>query len=111
AREKWPMSNYCFETEEHAALRLQARRFAEREIAPHAEAWDEAGEFPRELYKRYAEAGLLGVGYPEEVGGMGGDQGHALAAAEETLIAGKSAGTLIGLGSLSIAIPPIIHHG
>ena len=41
---------YLFETEEHAALRAQARRFATAEIAPHAAAWEEACEFPRALY-------------------------------------------------------------
>lgn len=55
---------YLFETDEHAALRAQIRRFAEREIAPHAHAWDEARGFPRELYGKAAAVGLLGVGYP-----------------------------------------------
>ena len=60
---------YLFETEEHAALRAQARRFATAEIAPHAAAWEEAAEFPRVLYPKLAAAGLRGVGYPESVGG------------------------------------------
>jgi acyl-CoA dehydrogenase len=102
---------YRFEREEHETLRQQARRFAEREIAPHAAEWDEAGEFPRELYKLYARAGLLGLGYPEELGGLGGDQSHAYVAAEEILIAGKSVGALIGVGSHAIALPPILKHG
>ena len=41
------------------------RRFVEREIAPHVDAWDEAGAFPRELYAKAADAGLIGLGYPE----------------------------------------------
>jgi acyl-CoA dehydrogenase len=105
------MGHYRFETEEHATLRVQARRFAEREIGPHAEAWDEAGEFPRELYKHYAEAGLLGLGYVEELGGMGGNASHSYVASEEILLAGKSVGTLIGVGSHAIALPPIVEHG
>src|SRR3990172_11675047 len=56
-------------TEEHEAFRDTVRRFVEREILPQAAAWDEAGEFPRELYRKAARAGLLGVGYPEEYGG------------------------------------------
>ena len=48
------------ETEEHATLRAQVRRFAEREIAPFAHAWEEANEFPRELYRKAASAGILG---------------------------------------------------
>jgi acyl-CoA dehydrogenase len=106
------MSNtYFFETEEHQALREQIRRFAETEIAPHAHAWEEAGEFPRELYGKAARSGLLGVGYPEELGGMGGDYTHVLAASEEMVLAGKSVGTCAGLGSHGIALPPIVRFG
>ena len=47
---------YLFETEEHAQLRTNVRRFAEKYIAPHAHAWEEAEEFPRELYKTAADA-------------------------------------------------------
>ncbi len=99
------------ETAEHAQLREQVRRFAQQEIAPHAHAWDEANEFPRELYKKAADAGVLGVGYPEEYGGGGGDMSHALAAAEEMVLAGKSVGVTVGLGSHGIALPPILRCG
>ena len=102
---------YLFESEEHATLRAQIRRFAEAEIAPHAHAWEEAGEFPRELYRRAAGAGLLGISYPEEVGGGGGDLTHALVAAEEMVLAGRSVGTCVGLGSHGIALPPILRFG
>ncbi len=105
------MSTYLFETEEHAALRAQARRFAEREIAPHAFEWEEAEEFPRELYGRAAAAGLLGVGYPETAGGAGGDVSHALVASEEMVLAGKSVGVVVGVGSHGIALPPIVRFG
>ena len=43
--------SYLFETDEHAELRAQVRRFARDHIAPHAHAWDEAEEFPRALYQ------------------------------------------------------------
>jgi acyl-CoA dehydrogenase len=99
------------ETAEHATLRAEARRFAKTHIAPHAHAWEEACEFPRELYARLAEAGLLGVAYPEEYGGGGGDLSHALAAAEELIIEGRSVGTAAGLGSHGIALPPILACG
>jgi acyl-CoA dehydrogenase len=102
---------YLFETDEHATLRAQIRRFAEAEIAPHAHAWEEAGEFPRALYAQAAEAGLLGIGYPEAVGGLGGDLGHVLAAGEEMILAGRSVGTSVGLGSHGIALPPIVRLG
>jgi acyl-CoA dehydrogenase len=99
------------ETEVHAQLREQARQFALREIAPFAHAWEEAEEFPRSLYSKLAEAGLLGVGYPEEYGGAGGDLSHVLALQEELILHGKSVGTVVGLGSHGIAIPPIVLHG
>jgi acyl-CoA dehydrogenase len=99
------------ETTEHAALREQARRFARAEIAPNAHAWDEANEFPRELYKKLADAGLLGVAYPEAYGGGGGDLSHALAAAEELVLEGKNVGVVVGLGSHGIGLPPILAAG
>lgn len=102
---------YLYETEEHAALRAQARRFAATHIAPHATAWDEAEEFPRELYGELARAGLMGVGYPEAVGGGGGDLGHVLAVSDELVIAGTSVGAVVGLGSHGIAAPPIVRFG
>ena len=105
------MKSYLFETDEHRALREQVRRFAAAAIAPHAHAWEEANEFPRELYQQSAEAGLLATGYPEEVGGDGGDLSHVLVSAEEMVLAGKSVGTCVGLGSHGIALPPIVKFG
>jgi len=102
---------YLFEGEEHAALRAEVRRFAEREIAPHAAAWDEAEEFPRDLYTKAAAVGLLGTGYPEAYGGGGGDLLHALVASEELVVAGKSVGAVVSLGSHGIALPPILLFG
>ncbi len=102
---------YLFETEEHAELRRNTRRFAETRIAPHAHAWEEAESFPRELYAEAARAGFLGVSYPVELGGSGGDITHALVASEELVLAGHSVGTCVGLGSHGIALPPILRHG
>ena len=100
-----------YETEEHAALREQVRRFGRTHVAPFAHAWDEAEEIPRELYKTAAEAGILGIGYPEELGGTGGDLLHGLAAAEELILEGKNVGVTVGLGSHGIALPPIVRFG
>jgi acyl-CoA dehydrogenase len=102
---------YLFETEEHAALRAQARRFATEHIAPHAAKWDEDEEFPIELYRTIADAGLVGVGYPEAVGGGGGDLTHVLAVSDELVVAGTSVGAVVGLGSHGIAAPPIVRFG
>ncbi|MBX3160159.1 MAG: acyl-CoA dehydrogenase family protein [Deltaproteobacteria bacterium] len=102
---------YLFETEEHAAIRASARRFAEHHIAPHGAAWEEDEEFPVELYAAACAAGVTGIGYPEELGGQGGDLGHVLVACDEMVLAGKSVGTLVGLGSHGIALPPIVRFG
>src|SRR5437879_12827064 len=59
---------------EHEAFREVMRRFVSREIEPYAHEWDEAGEFPRELYRKASEIGLLGLGFPEEYGGVAADQ-------------------------------------
>ncbi|TVQ93155.1 MAG: acyl-CoA dehydrogenase [Deltaproteobacteria bacterium] len=96
--------------ESHRALREEARRFAREEIAPHATAWEEAGEFPRSLHLKAAQAGLLAPSFPEALGGGGGDVLHDVVVAEELLRAG-STGAAVGLGSLSIALPPILSLG
>jgi acyl-CoA dehydrogenase len=102
---------YLFESEEHAAVRASARRFAQTHIAPFGAEWEENEEFPLELYATACKAGVVGYGYPESVGGQGGDLGHVLAGSEEMLLAGRSVGTLVGLGSHGIALPPIIRFG
>ena len=63
-----------FYTPEHEAFRDVMRRFVAREIEPFAHEWDEAGEFPRELYAKASAIGLLGLGFPEEYGGVAADQ-------------------------------------
>lgn len=97
-------------TEEHEALRDTMRRFVACEIAPHATAWDEAEEFPRELYKKAAGAGLLGVGFPEEYGGTPADLFTHVILAEEIALAG-SGGVHAGLFSHQIGAPPVAHAG
>lgn len=91
----------------HRLLRASCRRFAEAEIAPHAHAWEEAGAFPRELYGAAARAGVLGVGFDEALGGSGGGALHIVMAVEG-LMRGGSTGVSVGLGSLGIALPPIV---
>jgi acyl-CoA dehydrogenase len=102
---------YLFETEEHAQLRANIRRFAAEHIAPHGAEWEEAEEFPVELYATAGAAGMLGTGYPEDVGGAGGDVTHVVVASDEMILSGKSVGTTVGLGSHGIALPPIVRFG
>jgi acyl-CoA dehydrogenase len=102
---------YLFETEEHAAIRASARKFAVAHIAPYGAEWEENEEFPIELYGTAARAGITGVGYPEAIGGQGGDLSHVLVLCDEIVLAGRSVGTLVGLGSHGIALPPIVRFG
>ncbi|MFZ5542258.1 MAG: acyl-CoA dehydrogenase family protein [Pseudomonadota bacterium] len=95
---------------EHEAFRASVRSFVEREIAPHIHAWDEAGSFPRELYAKAAALGLLGIGYPEALGGTPADTGYRLVATEEIARAG-SGGLMAGLFSHNIGLPPIVAQG
>ncbi len=100
--------NFIGETEQ--MIRDTAKRFALGEIAPHAYEWEEAGEFPRELYRTAANAGVLQIGFPEEVGGAGGGNLDVVMAIEG-LLYGGSTGVCAGLGSLGIAVPALIQSG
>jgi len=96
-----------FLTETDRMIRDSATKFATKEIRPFADAWEEAGEFPRELYDKAAKSGLLGIGFPEDVGGVGGGA-MAQVMAIEGMMRGGSTGVSVGLGSLGIALPPIV---
>ena len=96
--------------ETHDAYRDACRQFVRAEIQPHVETWEEAGGFPRALYKKAAESGILAAGLPEQYGGGGGDVFHTVVAAEE-LQRGGSAGVAVGLSSHAIALPPILALG
>jgi acyl-CoA dehydrogenase len=96
--------------ESHLAFRDMCRRFAAEVIAPHAEEWEEAGGFPVELYGEAARAGVLAPNFPEAYGGGGGDTFHGVVAGEE-MLRGGSTGVVVGLGSLEIALPPILNLG
>lgn len=92
----------------HAQARETARRFVAEAILPHIDDWEEAGEFPRTLYRQAADAGLLGVGFPEELGGSGAGDIFLKIAVSEELMRSTSGGLVAGLGSLDIALPPLV---
>ena len=96
--------------ETHDMVRRTIKSFVEKEIAPFVDEWEEAGEFPRALYKKAADVGILGAGYPEEYGGTPGDIFFQIAVTQE-LMRGGSGGVVAGLGSLGIALPAILRHG
>ena len=72
-----------FYRSEHEAFRQSLRKFVAREIEPFANDWDEAGEFPRELYKKAAAVGYMGLGFPERYGGTEGDRFMRIIAMQE----------------------------
>lgn len=97
-------------SEAHEDFRRSVRSFVAREITPHVDAWDEAGSFPRELYRKAAQAGLLGVGFPEELGGTPADLFYALVAYEEVARCGAG-GVQASLLSYAIGLPPVVALG
>lgn len=97
-------------TADHEAFRDQLRRFVAKEITPFADQWDEAGEFPRELYKKAAAIGLLQLNFPEEHGGIAADRFYAIIAGQELARAG-SGGVAASLMSHTIGCPPIAKLG
>jgi alkylation response protein AidB-like acyl-CoA dehydrogenase len=97
---------------EHEELRQTVARFVAAEIAPHVDEWERAEEFPRELYRRCAELGFLGLKFPEAYGGQGGDHLHDAVWVEELARSGGSGGVAAGLNAhASIALPPIFNFG
>ncbi|MBV8406791.1 MAG: acyl-CoA dehydrogenase family protein, partial [Alphaproteobacteria bacterium] len=99
-----------FYTEEHEAFRQTVRRFVDREIMPYVDQWDEAEEFPRELYRTASAAGLLQLGFPEEYGGVPTDPFFGIVKAEEMARHG-SGGVNASLNSHTIGCPPIAALG
>ena len=82
-------------TEEHSMLRRMVRDFAEKEIAPRAEDIDATDEFPWDIFRRMGELGILGLPFPEEYGGSGGDYiGQVIALEEIARVSGSMAITL-----------------
>jgi acyl-CoA dehydrogenase len=98
-------------TEEHEELRASIRGFLDRELAPHAQEWEDARWFPDEVFPKLAAQGLLGLKYPTELGGQGGDYLHEAVLVEELARIG-SGGTAAGIGAhINIATPPIWKFG
>jgi acyl-CoA dehydrogenase len=98
-------------TAEHEELRASIRGFLDRELAPHAQGWEEAEWFPDEVFAQLAAQGLLGLKYPTALGGQGGDYLHEAVLVEELARIG-SGGTAAGIGAhVNIATPPIWKFG
>ncbi|HEX5569410.1 MAG TPA: acyl-CoA dehydrogenase family protein [Streptomyces sp.] len=95
--------------ESHHAFRETVRRVLEREVAPHAERWQEEGAVPRSLYPRLGAAGLLGIQIPQKYGG-GGERSFTYNAVVTEEIARSDA--FLGQVNLhiNVVIPYLLHH-
>ncbi|MBO0866862.1 MAG: acyl-CoA dehydrogenase family protein, partial [Mycobacterium sp.] len=98
-------------TPERDQLRKTVRSFAEREILPHIDEWERVGELPRDLHRRAGQAGLLGAGFPEAVGGGGGDGADSVIICEELHEAGVPGGVFASLFTCGIAVPHMAASG
>lgn len=96
---------------EREALKQSAREFVRREVAAHLQDWEDAGEIPRALHAKAAAQGLLGVSFPEDVGGEGGDLADSVALQEAFFEEGASSGLMAGLFTGGIALPHIAASG
>ena len=97
-------------SEAHQAFRASVRAFVAAEMTPNVEAWEAAGRLPRALYRKAGEMGILGVLFPEDVGGSDGDFFMQVVVTEELARCGAG-GVCASLGSHSIGIPPVVKHG
>jgi acyl-CoA dehydrogenase len=97
-------------TEEHEQFRAAVRSFVQKELRPHAAAWEEARWFPNDVFRRMAELGYLGLKFPPEYGGDGDVVADAVLT-EELGWCG-SGGLAAGIGAhIGIALPPIWKFG
>jgi alkylation response protein AidB-like acyl-CoA dehydrogenase len=97
-------------TEEHEALRESIRAFVVKELAPHADEWEET-TFPDWVFRRMGELGFLGLDKPERYGGQGGDYPCSLVLAEE-LARARSGGMAMGIAvHTDMTMPPILAFG
>lgn len=100
-----------WDSPERQELRKTVRSFVERQILPHLDEWERDGELPRALHREAAELGLLGAGFPESVGGEGGDLVDAVLICEEFHQAGASGGAFASLFTSGIALPHLAAAG
>lgn len=104
------MSHWIF-TEEHQMFRKSVQKFVEKEILPHVEEWERAGEVPRQLFRRCGELGYLGLKFPKEYGGAGADLVTEAVFIEELSKCGAG-GVAAAIGAhANIAMTPVWKYG
>jgi alkylation response protein AidB-like acyl-CoA dehydrogenase len=106
---KAPRKHFIF-TDEHEQLRESITNFATKELAPHAEEWEET-TFPDSVFTRMGELGFLGLDKPEQYGGQGGDYFSAMVLGE-AIAAANCGGLAMGVAvQTDMAMPPILAFG
>lgn len=93
--------------DEHKAMRKTIRSFVEKELAPFAEKWEQEEDFPSEIFKRMGELGFLGLHYPEEYGGEGGDYLCGVILAEEMQRC-NNGGVALAIGVQTDMVAPLL---
>src|SRR5258708_28543359 len=97
-------------TDAHKELRLHIRKFLEKEVQPHLEEWEEK-TFPNSIFQRFGELGFLGLRYPPEYGGQGGDYFSAVVLSEEMAKACCCRLRMAGAVQAEMAAPPAFKIG
>src|SRR2546430_16823584 len=97
-------------TDAHEELRLHIRRFLEKEVQPHLDEWEEK-TFPDSIFQRFGELGFLGLRYPPDYGGQGGDYFSALVLSEELARAGSGGLGMAVAVQTEMATPPVVKFG
>jgi acyl-CoA dehydrogenase len=106
-----PVTRMPFVSDEHELFRTQVRRFVDHEVRPVADAWEQAGEVPRDVLRRMGELGMLGIRYPEAYGGAAQDASASVVLAEELGRSTYGGFAITVLTQTDTASPPIAAVG
>ncbi len=102
------MRDHPIFNDKHRAIRKTLHEFVTKELAPHADEWEEKGEFPSSVFHRMGELGFLGLHYPEEYGGQGGDYLCGVILAEE-MMHSLSGGLAMAIGVQTDMVCALLH--
>ncbi len=97
-------------TPDHDLLRRTIRNWVDTEIAPHVAEWEEAGDFPDDVFRRAGDLGFLGLSFPESAGGQGGDYWSQVVFLEELGRVSQPIGMVLSVQT-DMATPPILEYG
>ena len=98
-------------TPDQREIQALAREVAQAEIEPHAAQWDREPRFPRELYPRLAELGLMGVCVPDELGGAGADFVSYILVLEELSRADAGVGVTVAVALAMVVLGESVYDG